>query len=69
MFKHLTNLDISISLFFYDWIEYLYIKTFPYKYLIRIWDIILVRGEVVLYEVALSIIKIQEKDLINVIEK
>jgi hypothetical protein len=59
-------LDISLSLFFYDWIEYLYIRTLPYNVLLRLWDLFLVRGEVVLYEVALTIIKIQEKDLMNV---
>ena len=63
---HFKNLDIHIKLFFYDWIEYVYTKTFKYETLLRIWDCYLAKGEIFLYELALSIIKLQEKDLINV---
>ena len=62
----MQSLDISLSLYFFYWIEYLFIKTFPYHMILRLWDIFFVRGEVFLYEIALGIIKIQEKDILNV---
>jgi hypothetical protein len=64
--KHMQSLDISLSLYFFHWIEYIFLKTFPYHMLLRLWDLFLVRGEVFLYEIALGIIKIQEKDILNV---
>jgi hypothetical protein len=62
----MQNLDISLSLYFFYWIEYIYLKTFPYHMILRLWDIFLVRGEVFLYEIALCIIRIQERDILNV---
>jgi hypothetical protein len=40
-------------------------RTFKYETLLRIWDIYLIKGEVFLYEVAITIIKIQEKNLVR----
>ena len=65
VFAYFKNLDISFRLFFYDWIEYLFTKTFKYEILLRIWDNYLIRGDIFIYEVALSIIKLQDKELIN----
>lgn len=33
--------------------------------LLRIWDSYIIKGEIFVYEVALTILKIQEKELIN----
>lgn len=66
VYNHFRNLDISIRLFFYDWVEYLYTKTFKYETVLRLFDCLLVKGEIFVYEVAISIIKLQEKDLLNV---
>jgi hypothetical protein len=66
VYNHFRNLDISIRLFFYDWVEYLYTKTFKYETVLRLFDCLLVKGEIFIYEVAISIIKLQEKDLLNV---
>jgi len=58
-------MDVSTSLYFFNWVENIFIKFFKYETLLRIWDIYLLKGEVFLYEVGLCIIKIQEKDLIR----
>jgi hypothetical protein len=44
----------------------LFKRTFKYETLLRIWDIYLLKGEVILYELGLCIIRIQEKDLISI---
>ena len=35
--------------------------------LLRIWDCYLIKGEILIYEISLTILKIQEKELTNVI--
>ncbi len=40
-------------------------RTFKYDTLLRIWDIYLLKGEVLLYEIGLCIIKVQEKNLVR----
>jgi cytohesin/brefeldin A-inhibited guanine nucleotide-exchange protein len=42
------------------------IRTFTYPILLRLWDIYLLKGEIFLYEIGLSIIKLQEKDLMSI---
>jgi hypothetical protein len=44
---------------------YTHSRTFNYETLLRIWDIYLLKGEIFLYEVAICILKIQEKDLMS----
>jgi hypothetical protein len=41
-------------------------RYFNFETLQRIWDCYLAKGELFIYEVALSLLKIQEKDLVNV---
>lgn len=67
VYKHFKSLDISTSLFIYDWFEYIFVKTFVnFNFILQIFDLLLIRGEIILYELALSIIKIQQKELQNV---
>jgi len=34
--------------------------------LLRLWDYYIIKGEILIYEISLAILKIQEKDLMNV---
>lgn len=34
--------------------------------ILRIWDCYIIKGEMLIYEISLAILKIQEKDLMNV---
>jgi len=44
----------------------MFIKYFPYNVLLRIWDCYIIKGEIFIYEIALTILKIQEQELINI---
>jgi len=46
-------------------INFPFSRFFKYETLLRVWDIYLLKGERFLFELALAIIKIQEKDLKN----
>ena len=63
--KHFKNLDISTELFLVSWFENLYTFTFDVILLKKIFDLYLLNGEYILFQVGLTIIKIQENELLN----
>ena len=62
---HFKNLDISSELFLVSWFENIFSVTLDYYTLRRVFDLYLLHGEHILFEVALTIIKIQEDELLN----
>ena len=62
---HFKNLDISPELFLVYWFENLFSFTFDYHLFKRIFDLYLLHGECILFQVGLTIIKIQEDELLN----
>ena len=65
IFEHFKNLEISSELFLVSWFENIFSFTFDYHILRRIFDLYLLYGECILFQVGLSIIKIQEDELLN----
>ena len=63
--KHLIKLEITPELYFNKWISSFFIKTFTYDVLLKLWDNYIVKGEVFLFEIALTILKIQENNLLG----
>ena len=63
--EHFKNLDISTELFLISWFENLYTFTFDIILLKKIFDLYLLNGEYILFQVGLTIIKIQENELLN----
>ena len=63
--KHLTKLEIKPELNFNEWISYFFIKVFPYDVLLKLWDNYIVKGEVFLFEISLTILKMQENDCLS----
>lgn len=63
--SHFSKFEITSSLYFVKWFESLFVKVFKYETLLRIWDKFFLKGECVLFQVAIAIIKVQEKDIIN----
>jgi hypothetical protein len=57
--------DIEIKLFFHKWIKYLFVKTFQYHIVLRIWDNFFLKGEIFVFEVSLAILAILEKELLE----
>ena len=65
IYKHFKNLEISHDLFFIPWITELFSSTLDLKLLLRIIDLYLIDGEYILYQVGLTILSIQEDDLLD----
>jgi cytohesin/brefeldin A-inhibited guanine nucleotide-exchange protein len=63
--KHFTKLEITPELYFNRWISSFFIKAFPYDVLLKLWDNYIVKGEVFLFEISLTILKIQENDCLG----
>ena len=58
-------MEITPELYFNKWISSFFIKSFPYDVLLKLWDNYIVKGEVFLFEIALTILKIQENNLLG----
>ena len=65
IYKHFKNLEISHDLFFIPWITELFSSTLELKLLLRIIDLYLIEGEYILYQVGLTILAVQEDDLLD----
>ena len=65
IYEHLNNLDFGCELFIIQWFENLFTETLDYKILLRIFDLFLIYGELLFFQVGLTIIKLQEEDLLN----
>ena len=63
--KHLIKLELTPELYFNKWISSFFIKVFPYDVLLKLWDNYIVKGEVFLFEISLTILKIQENDCLG----
>ena len=62
---HFDKLEITPCLYLVKWFETMYTKTFKYKTVLRIWDLFLVKGESVMFSVAIAFLKLQQDDLLN----
>lgn len=65
LYEHFSKFGVEEKLYFYKWAKYLFALTFPYETLLRIWDCFLLKGDIFIFEVAISILTVLEKDLIN----
>ncbi len=63
--NHLEKLEVKPSMYLSQWLDYVFIKAFNYKNVLRLWDIYLLKGEIFLYEIAISILIMEEKELLN----
>ena len=63
--EHFKNLDISTELFLISWFENIFFFTFDYELFKIIFDLYLLNGEYILFQVGLTIIEIQENELLN----
>jgi hypothetical protein len=63
--EHFTNLEIDHELYFIPWISEIFSSSMSYKLLLRVLDLYLLNGEYILFQIGLTIIKIQENELLN----
>lgn len=65
LYEFFTGLKIPIESFLEKWISCLFLNILPFNLALRVWDIILLKGEAYVYQVTLGIFKYLESDLLN----
>ena len=65
IYAHLNNLDFGNELFIIQWFENLFTETLDYKILLRVFDLFLINGDELFFQIGLTIIKLQEEELLN----
>ena len=65
VWEHFKKLEITTELYLIPWFEELFSGTLSYKILLRVLDLYLLNGDYILYQVGLTILKIQEEDILN----
>ena len=65
---HFKELQFNANIFFYKWIEYLFLKTFNYKLCLRILDNFLIKGHISIFEISIATLNILKKDILNLDE-
>ena len=63
--EHFTNLEIDHELYFIPWITEIFASSMNYKLLLRVLDLYLINGEYILFQIGLSILAVQEDDLLD----
>ena len=65
IYKHFKELQFSANIFFYKWIEFLFLKTFNYKLCLRIIDNFLIKGNIFIFEISIATLYILQKEILN----
>lgn len=63
--KRFKDHDIEISLVSFNWFVTLYSSVLPMTMVLRIWDLLFYYGSIVLFQIALGMIKLQEEHFIE----
>ena len=63
--NYFKEIGFNIDYIFHKWIENLFVKTFQYDIVLRIWDNFFLKGEIFVFEVSLAILAILEKELLE----
>ena len=63
--QHFTNLEIEHELYFIPWITEIFSSSMSYKLLLRVLDLYLINGEYIIFQIGLSILAVQEDDLLD----
>jgi len=65
LYRHLENLDIAFNTLSMRWFLCLFISVLPTETTMRVWDIFMREGRVVLFQISIAVLKIHEKDLLS----
>jgi len=63
--EHIKQQQIPDPLWLYKWFLTVFLYSFPPKYVVRIWDFVIVRELLSPIQVALGVVKFLEKDMMN----
>ena len=65
VFEHLQKLEINPELYLIPWFERLFTQSLDFHLLLHVFDLYLFNGDYILFQTALTIIKLVEEDLLN----
>jgi len=63
--NHFKELQFNTNIFFYKWIEFLFLKTFNYKICLRIFDNFIIKGEIFIFQISIATLYILRKEILN----
>ena len=63
--NYFQRIEFPINVLFYKWIKSLFLKSFNYNICLLIFDNFIIKGKIFIFQVALAILMIKQKDLIN----
>ena len=65
LYNYITSQNFSLFLIFYKWTKNLFLKVFPYNINLIIFDNFIIRGKIFIFQVAIAILIINQKELIK----
>ena len=65
---HFKELQFNVNIFFYKWIEFLFLKTFKYEICLRIFDNFLIKGHISIFEISIATLNTLKKTILNLDE-
>ena len=65
VYDHLNKLEIKPELYLIPWFEKLFIQSLDYDILLHVFDLYIINGEYILFQTAITIIKLLEEDILN----
>ena len=65
LFNYIKGLNHSLFFVFYSWTKNLFLKVFPYNTSLIIFDNFIIKGKIFIFQVALAILIIKQKELIS----
>ena len=65
VYDYFKKLQISTELYLVDWIEKVFTQTIKYDTLLHIFDLYVINGDHILFQTAITIIKLLEEDILN----
>jgi len=66
VYEHIKEQGIPDPLWLYKWFLTIFVYSFPPKYVIQVWDYIMVHGLFAAIKIAIGIVKFLQKDIMNV---
>lgn len=63
--EHLESLGLDVSIFASQWFMTLFVYHFPFRAVLRVWDIFLCEGWKIVFRVAISLLKQEEANIVG----
>ena len=65
LYNYIQTLNISLFFAFYKWTKNLFLKIFPYETCLIIFDNFIIKGKILIFQIALAILIINQNKLIH----